>query len=42
MEAPPKDLRIAILIGSVRPGNYSSKAAALVAGEFTRLASPPI
>jgi len=41
MEAPPKDLRIAILIGSVRPGNYSSKAAALVAGEFTRLGVTP-
>lgn len=41
MEAPPKDIRIAILLGSVRPGNYSAKAAALVADEFTRLGVTP-
>lgn len=37
MDNPPPAIPVAILIGSVRPGNYSSKAAALLAGEFTRL-----
>ena len=36
METALKDLRVAIVIGSVRPGNYTAKAAALVADEFTR------
>jgi len=41
MHPPAPDVRIAILIGSVRPGNYSSKAAALLAGEFARLGVTP-
>lgn len=41
MELPPADVRIAILIGSVRPGNYSSKAAAILADEFARLGVTP-
>jgi FMN reductase len=41
VQAPPVDTRVAIIIGSVRPGNYSSKAAALLAGEFTRLGVTP-
>lgn len=37
MDTPPAPIPITILIGSVRHGNYSSKAAALLASEFTRL-----
>jgi chromate reductase, NAD(P)H dehydrogenase (quinone) len=36
MEPPRDTVRVAILIGSVRPGNYSTKAARLVADEFTK------
>ncbi len=41
MDTQLKEVQIAILIGSVRPGNFSSKAAALVADEFTRLGVTP-
>lgn len=41
MDTPASAIPVAILIGSVRPGNYSSKAAALLADEFTRLGALP-
>ena len=34
--AQPDGIRIVIINGSVRPGNYTSKAVALVADEFTK------
>jgi len=36
MEHSDQPVRVAILIGSVRPGNYTSKAAAVVADELQR------
>ena len=41
MQSPPSETRVAIIIGSVRPGNFSSKAAALLASEFARLGVTP-
>jgi len=36
MHAEEQRIRIVILVGSVRPGNYTSKAAAIVADELAR------